>query len=988
VREVINQITTLVTFTLVLLLYSGFSAYGQVYGCIDSAANNYDSTATIDDGSCDYGLEGCLDTSAGNFNPLAQVDPGDLCLYGDYLIEIERHYAHDGTVQDYPEGFHTYRIYVVGDDPLDLLQSVYCDQNTTSPGYITTDGSGEFWNNLSAGITAQELNPVLFETQPAAVYDSFITIGMENSLDNGFFLADAGIPNNAFDWSLLDGNQDLEMESGIWITIPDFDNGFLGNDQKVLIAQITTSAALTGRLSFNIKPAIDPTVAYSFVDVDFRGDEFAACTDPLAINYESDTEGWSDDCIYGDYYLEVEPFYDDNQTIDGYPINHSTYRIWAHLDGADDAITQIYSMYNLDPLQFESNGEIWNSPNGGVEGADLDPNDFDQYPAAVYDSFITIGIESNEGEGTSILHYDVEPDNAFQNSFGFQSDQLNLIQGGWICEEGATNTLANQDGKVLLAQITTDGQISGQLNIHVIREDGSTFEWVGAQFEGPQPPGCTDSTALNFDENATMEDGSCDYAPCTLEEMMIDWCLWDSELEMWVPGLYLTPLYSGICDNWLISIVDLADPTNNWTITSADMVLPPSGSTTLIIEEALISCNAYSIQGSVGSHTFENVFYAATCGQISGCTNPSAINYNSEAECDDESCEFEPCSIENMDVSWLCEMQSDSLIEGFLIEVTWLGYCSFTSMHITDDSGTIDEWIYDLPNDLTSGEPWILPFESAGDLILNIATYAPKLVALNSVQIDICISGCTDSAALNYNPEAVVDDGSCVMEDCLENEVTLGLNVLFFGNEIGWSLTNMNEEPLYQGSSYPDNSFWTDTLCLPNGCYIFNLNDQFGDGWNGTTYMLDYAGGSSYTGTLQTGYSTMDIVSINSNCPIDGCMNPAASNYNPLATISDGNCIFQSIEFSDSGHANGDFIGSIDQTAGNELEFDLQNLESGERYHIRVFNSLGRLVIDAVYDAETPSPHIVLPIPGKAAGVYYLTVESPYGRQSRQFIKF
>ena len=226
-REVINQIAILVLLSLVLLLCSSSSAYGQIYGCTDSLALNYDSTATNDDGSCEYAIVGCMDTTAANFNPIAQVDSGDLCLYGNYSIEVERYYAYDGAVQEYPEAFHTYRIYVHGDDPLDLLQSIYCDPSTTSAGYITTEGTGEFWNHPQGGITAQDLNPVLLESQPVIEYDSFITIGMENNGDPGYFLADAGIPDDAFDWSFLDGNQDLQLESGIWITIPDFDNGFL-----------------------------------------------------------------------------------------------------------------------------------------------------------------------------------------------------------------------------------------------------------------------------------------------------------------------------------------------------------------------------------------------------------------------------------------------------------------------------------------------------------------------------------------------------------------------------------------------------------------------------------------------------------------------------------------------------------------------------------------------------------------------------------------
>jgi plastocyanin len=46
-----------------------------VFGCTDLNANNYDSLATVDDGSCVY-VAGCTDSTACNYDPLADVDDG------------------------------------------------------------------------------------------------------------------------------------------------------------------------------------------------------------------------------------------------------------------------------------------------------------------------------------------------------------------------------------------------------------------------------------------------------------------------------------------------------------------------------------------------------------------------------------------------------------------------------------------------------------------------------------------------------------------------------------------------------------------------------------------------------------------------------------------------------------------------------------------------------------------------------------------------
>ena len=50
-----------------------------VYGCTSPTANNYDATATIDDGSCVYDVKGCMQKDALNYNPDATIDEG--CIF-------------------------------------------------------------------------------------------------------------------------------------------------------------------------------------------------------------------------------------------------------------------------------------------------------------------------------------------------------------------------------------------------------------------------------------------------------------------------------------------------------------------------------------------------------------------------------------------------------------------------------------------------------------------------------------------------------------------------------------------------------------------------------------------------------------------------------------------------------------------------------------------------------------------------------------------
>ena len=57
-------------------------------GCTDPLALNFDSTATIDDGSCIYPIFGCTDSSATNYNPLATNDDGS-CTYLSVNLSLQ-----------------------------------------------------------------------------------------------------------------------------------------------------------------------------------------------------------------------------------------------------------------------------------------------------------------------------------------------------------------------------------------------------------------------------------------------------------------------------------------------------------------------------------------------------------------------------------------------------------------------------------------------------------------------------------------------------------------------------------------------------------------------------------------------------------------------------------------------------------------------------------------------------------------------------------
>tara|TARA_R100001086_G_scaffold69512_1_gene33098 strand:+ start:509 stop:3535 length:3027 start_codon:yes stop_codon:yes gene_type:complete len=63
-----------------------------IFGCTDTISPNYDSTATLNDGSCIY-IFGCMSDTATNYNPWANIDDGSCvmeveCNPGQVLLEV------------------------------------------------------------------------------------------------------------------------------------------------------------------------------------------------------------------------------------------------------------------------------------------------------------------------------------------------------------------------------------------------------------------------------------------------------------------------------------------------------------------------------------------------------------------------------------------------------------------------------------------------------------------------------------------------------------------------------------------------------------------------------------------------------------------------------------------------------------------------------------------------------------------------------------
>ena len=164
--------------------------------------------------------------------------------------------------------------------------------------------------------------------------------------------------------------------------------------------------------------------------------------------------------------------------------------------------------------------------------------------------------------------------------------------------------------------------------------------------------------------------------------------------------------------------------------------------------------------------------------------------------------------------------------------------------------------------------------------------------------------GCTDPLALNYNPVAVDDDGTCEYPlDCGEdNAIQL---LMFDGYGDGW---NGNTLTLSAPDGTPVESFTLNSgsegateFCLASGCYQFSAG--------GGNYLYEISWEMYHDSVLVASGTAGEsgLFSVNGDCStLYGCTDPDALNFNPDATFDDGTCVLPILGCTDPGALNFD----------------------------------------------------------------------------------
>ena len=227
---------------------------------------------------------------------------------------------------------------------------------------------------------------------------------------------------------------------------------------------------------------------------------------------------------YGQYNLTIESLTD--ATAQG-----TVYRFYLEANDPLDKLSAVFGNDQL-PLIFNTPDGIYNDPfNSSWNASGINSALFGFFPDLAYDSFATIGLDGPAamvpGAEDPSLVQDASLSPTVSGYFQAGGTELNvntLTGASWYVLTTAANALPDSDGRWLIAQITTEGTISGAINFQVFPlgvggdqiQLSYNFEWGGPG--GPcgadlPPPlgGCMDNSACNYNECATWPDGSCLY---------------------------------------------------------------------------------------------------------------------------------------------------------------------------------------------------------------------------------------------------------------------------------------------------------------------------------------------------------------------------------------------------------------------------------------------------------------------------------------------
>ena len=243
-------------------------------------------------------------------------------------------------------------------------------------------------------------------------------------------------------------------------------------------------------------------------------------------------------------------------------------------------------------------------------------------------------------------------------------------------------------------------------------------------------PGCMDGCACNFDPNACADDGSCEY------EDVLGNCGGDCSSDL--DG-------DDICDD----VDECVGMMDSCGICNGPGAIYDCGCSD--IPEGDCDCNGNQLDavGVCGGDCMEDADGNGICDvdEVLGCTVEEACNYDADATLNDGSCDFLTCLVFGCTDDAACNYNADATVDnGTCLELDACGVC-----------GGLGEAFQCGCDNIPEGD-----CDCDGNQLDALGVCGGDCLADNDGD-GLCDEdqGCTYADATNFNPAAIVDDGTC-----------------------------------------------------------------------------------------------------------------------------------------------------------------------------------------------------------------------------------
>jgi len=156
-------------------------------------------------------------------------------------------------------GTWTARIFADFENSVDRLDAVFGNADNM----LSVDSTGGFFQSAFGDAVSTGINPAFYPLAPDLVYDSWVTIGLEDMIDNAML-------NIGIDFAPFEAGGGISSDNGTWFVTPDDAQGAAGADLRVMVGQFTMvglGSAVHGTLNFQGKDSAGET--YQVTGQDF-----------------------------------------------------------------------------------------------------------------------------------------------------------------------------------------------------------------------------------------------------------------------------------------------------------------------------------------------------------------------------------------------------------------------------------------------------------------------------------------------------------------------------------------------------------------------------------------------------------------------------------------------------------------------------------------------------------------------------------------------